>query len=70
MQASALAGLAAAVSEMCYCGAGMNHFELFSVVSGITKYCIALRKSLQGVIWVHLCRLPGRGVCCRARSER
>lgn len=37
MQASALADLTAAVSEMCYCGAGMNHFEPISVVRGITE---------------------------------
>lgn len=70
VQASALAGLTAAVSEMCCCGDGMNHFEPFSLVRGITQSCISPRKLLQGVIWVLLCRQPDRSVCCRARSKR
>lgn len=44
VQASALAGLTAAGSEMSYCGARMNHFGPFSVVRGITQDCIAPRK--------------------------
>lgn len=68
MQASALADLTAAVSEMCYCGAGMNHLEPFSVVRGITQNCIALRKSLQGMIWVPLCRQTG--VCVVEQEQR